>query len=224
MVYNEVTQSDPPVQAAIGPTSGLAEYAPPTDDQLIVALIGASGDHKLAATRLNVSEQEVLLRLPHLNLDQLIEGVKVARVLQMFRMFTDVKNTVMRQLGELPPANAAKLMVDLADRFETVLNPPVHGGSGAQVQINNNMGSSENVEAARAQLASRIIQVTATRPADAAAERTEAGSDICAAVRLGDDGETGAIGAGNPVEYLDAAHGTRIRQDHDWRADSAPQG
>jgi hypothetical protein len=162
----------------------------PTDEVLLSTLIASHGSVSLAAERLNISTADIYSRVPTLNYDNLVTGIKSARILHAFDAWTVMKDVVFLTLEELTPERRAKFMIEFMDRFETMLNPPVHGGSGQPASNNTNiqlnLGSSEASEDARASLAKRLIDVSTAQqresveyvqavissPADGASEHT----------------------------------------------------
>lgn len=132
--------------------------ARPTDEVLISTLIASHGSMTLAAERLHLPVQEVVDRIPDLPYDRLVSGIKAARLLQAFDQLTIMKDVVINTLPDLTPDRRAKFLIEFMDRFEVMINPPVHGGSGqAGNQTNVFVGGADQLEEARASLASRLV-------------------------------------------------------------------
>jgi hypothetical protein len=136
-----------------------------SDSQLIASLVGAHGHVALAAERLKVPANDILERLPSLPYDQLTAAVKASRLLKAHDAFTIMMEVVVQSLADMSANERGKFFIQFMDRFQTMVEPPVQGGSG-QAPSNNfqfNLGSPEAQEDARASLATRLIDITSAR-------------------------------------------------------------
>ena len=131
------------------------------DDTIINALISAHGSVALAAERLDIDPSEVVSRLPSLPYDQLLAGIRVARLLKIYDSLTVLQDVVVGSLELLSPRDRIKLLTQLSDRLDNQALPPVQSAdpsaSGPNFQFN--FGSPESQEDARVELAKRIINI-----------------------------------------------------------------
>lgn len=84
---------------------------------LINAIVAAHGDLTLAAERLHTTPTDIINRLPTINKEALKEAISTATLLQSFEVLTSVKAVVLSTLSELPPAQRARLLLDLLGRM-----------------------------------------------------------------------------------------------------------
>ena len=194
--------------------------APISDNTIISTLVASHGSISLAAERLHISTTALVERLPSLPYATLVAGIKATRLLQAFDTFTVMKDVLINTLPDLSPDRRAKLFIEFADRFQTMLEPPVQGAS-AQNNIQVNFGSPEQLEDARASLASRLITLThvsSTPGAESLSEPSPPGSDnlslltddgasLQSAIRLGALGKTRAARASDAVDSVGDHHG-----------------
>lgn len=111
-------------------TAEVVPFEQRTNDELIGALISSHGDIALAAERLKVNEYTLLAKLPELSYEKLLAAVKTARMLQAFDLWTIARHTTETSFSDLTASQMSKFLIDFMDRFEVMVNPPVHGGSG----------------------------------------------------------------------------------------------
>lgn len=149
----------------------------PSNDTLITTLINAHGSIALAAERLTLPLDELLTRLPALPFEQLLAGIRVARLLKTYNDLTILEDVVTNTLEFLTPEGRAKLLIQLTDRFNSaVAPPPVQGADSHPTNaFQFNFGTLEAQEDARAELAKRIINIDsrfarATREPDTESE------------------------------------------------------
>lgn len=142
-------------------TTQALEAPPASDDTIINALINAHGSVALAAERLDVQPDAIVSRLPSLPYEQLLAGIRVARLLKIYDALTVVQDVVVNTLDHLSPEGRVKLLTQLSDRLDNQVLPPVQvpseSGSGPNFQFN--FGSREEQEDARVELAKRIVNI-----------------------------------------------------------------
>lgn len=194
-----------------------------SDDELIGHLISSHGDIDLAAERAKLDKIAILSRLPSLDRNKLIEGIKTALTIQTFESFTQAKTVTMSQLDEFSPTQLAKFMLDLANQLSGLVAPPPvqNGGATPSANVFNiiNQMNNEAVDA-KQELIKRISVIDVASRADSSDRELDAGAATGAPVRLGSDGEAGAE---RTAELVDLVHhdGSRVGQDQDGRGDSA---
>lgn len=111
------------------------------DEQVLInAIVAAHGDLTLAAERLHTTPTLIIDRLPTINREALKDAISTATLLQSFEVLTSVKAVVLSTLSELPPAQRARLLLDLLGRMAP--QPPVQPQTQLN-QFNLNGGESE---------------------------------------------------------------------------------
>ena len=137
---------------------------PPTVEKVVEALLAAHGDLGLAAERLHIGKAELWALLP--SPEELLPRLKVVRLLQAFDMSFLMHKQVQQILGDMPARDQGKLMIDYLDRFEAMINPAVHGGSG-QGPVGSGgvtVNLLNNVEDARGKLLDGILRSGSSGP------------------------------------------------------------
>jgi hypothetical protein len=143
-------------------TLPVATTPPPSDDTLINTLIMSHGSVALAAERLDLPTTDLVSRLPALPYDQLLAGIRVARLLKLFDSLTILQDVVVNTLEMLTPEGRARLLVQLSDRLDNAVGvaPPVQAADpNHSNNFQFNFGSPEAAEDARVELAQRIINI-----------------------------------------------------------------
>ncbi len=195
-----------------------------SDAEVITTLIASHGDTELAAERLFGPERtnhlKLLERLPSLDLTTIVEGLKVARLLKTYDAFAITLETTLAELPDLPVQARSRFLTDLMDRLEVMMNPPVHGGSGQAANVQVNIG---DVESARAQLASRIVQSTAYPTATRDSAGDASGGGVDSTLRLGAPSSPGATGAFDALVDMVNSDRKRVGQDTYWRSDDTKE-
>lgn len=195
-----------------------------SDDELIGHLISSHGDIDLAAERAKLDKIAILSRLPSLDRNKLIEGIKTALTIQTFESFTQAKTVTMSQLDEFSPTQLAKFMLDLANQLSGLVAPPpvqnAGGGSTSSTTLNIiNQMNNEAVDAEQ-ELIKRISVIDVTREQSRSHQELDSGAAAGASVRLGSDGEARTERAAGVVDLVHH-DGSRVGQDQDGRGDSA---
>lgn len=192
------------IDSAAGNRCSLTAIVPtetPTTEKVVEALLAAHGDLSLAAERLHIDKATLWALLP--SPEELLPRLKVVRLLQAFDMTFLMHKQVQAVLGDMPPQAQGKLMIDYLDRFEAMINPAVHGGSG-QGPVGSGgvtVNLLNNVEDARGKLLDGILRSGSDGPdsyhdstqgaiesvtvPQVAAPQSTANSDIAAAGRNG---------------------------------------
>lgn len=189
-----------------------------SDSSVIAALVRAHGHVALAAERLNCSPEELTERLPSLPYAELTQAIKVSRLLKAHDAFTIMLEVVVQGLADMSANERSKFFIQYMDRFQSMVEPPVQGGSGqaSQTNVQVNLGTPEAQSDAREALAGRLIDITSARTlrdvqnADSTGESRpdpptpERASDELA-LRLGTDGAARTIRAITPMDNLAAS-------------------
>lgn len=172
------------------------------DDALIGVLIASHGDMALAAERASLSEQAIVERLPTLNREKLLEGIKTALAIQTFATFTTVKEVAMASLGDMTGQQVSKFMLELTDRLNSLVTPAAPAaGAGPTFNLFNQQMISEQASA-RDKLAERITVADVTPRPDGSDREFEPGGATPTPIRLGVHGEAdaeGTVGVGDLV-------------------------
>lgn len=145
-------------QAPVQPTTPTTPVTLPVERTMEV-LVAAGGNIKLAAERLSkelvtpVHPADIVHVLQSSEDETLARVIRNGLMLQVFETLGDVRMQVAASLGEMAPGEVARLYSSLLDSASNLVKPAQKAGD-TNIAI---LGTPEALEAARAQLADRII-------------------------------------------------------------------